>query len=99
MKKLVTAIYLLALCHGGEATPIKETLSLEVVSNIEGGMLDSLDRTVRFEVTLTNLLSTPVEAELTLKFNTVAIKTGLGDQSHAINLGPKEKGMFDLEVE
>ena len=54
-------------------------------------MLDSLDRIVRFEITLTNLQSTPAEAELTLKFNTVAIKTGLGDKSHTINLGPKEK--------
>lgn len=91
MKKLVTAICILALCHGGDAAPIRQTLNLEVASHVEGGMLDSLDRTVRFEITLTNLQSTPAEAKLTLKFNTVAIKTGLGDQSHTINLGPKEK--------
>ena len=74
MKKLVTAICILALCHGGDAAPIRQTLNLEVASHVEGGMLDSLDRTVRFEITLTNLQSTPAEAELTLKFNTVAIK-------------------------
>ena len=91
MKKLDIVAYLLALCHGGEAAPIRQTLNLEVVCNVEAGILDSPDPAVRFEVSLTNLQSTPVEAELTLKFNTVAIKTGLGDQSHSINLGPNEK--------
>lgn len=95
MKKLVTAVCILALCHGVDAAPIRQTLNLEVASHVEGGMLDSLDRTVRFEITLTNLQSTPAEAELTLKFNTVAIKTGLGDKSHTINLGPKEKKLLN----